>query len=91
MPDVNGLEATKQIRRELPRTRVLILSQHDSPHILTAAIEAGASAYVTKSQASHYLLTALEAVAAGRSFPWTNKGLVAPLNPKEAAQKKRTD
>jgi DNA-binding NarL/FixJ family response regulator len=69
MPYLNGLDATKQIRKELPQIRVLVLSQHDSSPMLTAAIDAGASAYITKAQAAHDLLTALERVAAGRSFP----------------------
>jgi DNA-binding NarL/FixJ family response regulator len=70
MPYMNGLDATKQIRKEFPQARVLMLSQHDSSHIVTAAIEAGASGYVTKSEVAHHLLLALQAVAAGQSFPW---------------------
>jgi DNA-binding NarL/FixJ family response regulator len=86
MPHMNGLEATKQIRKEIPQSRVLVLSQHDSSHIVTAAIEAGAAGYVTKSQVAHYLLVALEAVAAGQSFPWTDAEAV-PLNGKRAGVK----
>jgi DNA-binding NarL/FixJ family response regulator len=74
MPYVNGLQATKQIRKELPETRVLILSQHDSPHMLTTAAEAGAFAYVTKSQVAHDLLAALDAVVPGQPFERANKG-----------------
>ena len=73
MPYVNGLDATKRIRKELPHIRVLILSQHDSSPMLTAAMEAGASAYVTKAQAGHDLLAALEQVVAGRSSSQTKK------------------
>lgn len=87
MPHMNGLEATKQIRKEIPQSRVLVLSQHDSSHIVTAAIEAGAAGYVTKSQVAHYLLIALEAVAAGQSFPWTDAEAV-PLNGKRAGIEK---
>lgn len=47
MPYVNGLNATKQILKELPKTGILILSQHDSPHTITAARDAGALADVT--------------------------------------------
>jgi DNA-binding NarL/FixJ family response regulator len=65
MPHVNGLDATKQIRKEFPKTRVLILSQHDSPHMLAAAADAGAFAYVTKSQVARDLLAALDAVVGG--------------------------
>lgn len=89
MPYVNGLDATKQIRRELPQTRVLILSQHDSSHMLTAAMDAGAFAYVTKSQVAHYLLVALDAVTSGQPFGWNGKGFTSPVNAPEANVKKQ--
>jgi DNA-binding NarL/FixJ family response regulator len=73
MPRLNGLDATKQIRKELPETRVLILSQHDSPHMLTAATDAGALAYITKSEVARHLLMALEEIAMGRSFGQSGK------------------
>jgi DNA-binding NarL/FixJ family response regulator len=70
MPQMDGLQATRIIRSEIPNSRVLILSQHDSPQMLSAALKAGASAYVTKSQVSRCLLAALEVVLEGRSFSW---------------------
>ena len=74
MPRLNGLDATKQIRKELPKIQVLILSQHDSPHMLAAAADAGALAYITKSEVARHLVMALDEIAAGRSFGRTNKG-----------------
>jgi DNA-binding NarL/FixJ family response regulator len=68
MPRLNGLDATRQIRKELPKTRVLILSQHDSPHMLTAAADAGALAYITKSEVARRLLVALDEITADRSL-----------------------
>jgi DNA-binding NarL/FixJ family response regulator len=50
MPYLDGLQATRKILNENPAARVLLLSQHDSPYLLAAALKAGASAYVTKSQ-----------------------------------------
>ena|SRR6516162_718363 len=93
MPYMSGLDATKQIRQEVPQSRVLVLSQHDSSQMLAAALKAGASGYVTKSQVAHYLLTALKALAAGDSFPWTvDKDATSRTNGTEAsAQKRRTD
>jgi DNA-binding NarL/FixJ family response regulator len=70
MPQIDGLQATGIIRKEAPNSRVVILSQHDSPHMLSAAMKAGASAYVTKSQVSHLLLAAIEAVIQGQPFTW---------------------
>lgn len=70
MPQMDGLSAARQIRSERPEAKILILSQHDSPHMLAAALDAGASAYVTKSQVARSLFTALDAVLEGRSFSW---------------------
>src|ERR1700719_2808252 len=60
MPHLDGLQATRQIRNEVPNSSILLLSQHDSSYMLSAALKAGASAYVTKSQISMSLLAALE-------------------------------
>jgi two-component system response regulator NreC len=68
MPRMDGLQATRVIRRDVPGSKVLVLSQHDSPQMLSEALKAGASAFVTKSQTSLHLLAALDAVAQGRPF-----------------------
>ena len=70
MPQMDGLQATRLIRRERPDAKILILSQHDSPHMLSAAQDAGASGYVTKSQVARCLFAALDAIAEGRPFSW---------------------
>jgi DNA-binding NarL/FixJ family response regulator len=85
MPQMDGLQATRLIRREVPGSKILILSQHDSPYMLAAALDAGASAYVTKSQVARCLFLALEAVAEGRSFSWNGQPppeRAAPTEPK---------
>jgi DNA-binding NarL/FixJ family response regulator len=74
MPHIDGLQATRIIRSKLPDVQVLILSQHDSPYMLSAALQAGASAYVTKSQVSRCLLAALEGMVRGRPFSWNAEG-----------------
>lgn len=73
MPQLDGLQATRLIRKQLPSTKILILSQHDTSHMLSAAFEAGANGYVTKSQVSRCLLAALDAIAAGRPFTWNGQ------------------
>jgi DNA-binding NarL/FixJ family response regulator len=70
MPQMDGLQAARLIRGERPGSKILILSQHDSPHMLAAALDAGASAYVTKSQVARCLFAALDAVIQGRPFSW---------------------
>jgi PAS domain S-box-containing protein len=62
MPEMNGVQATKTIRREFPETRVLIISQNDPEVTKKQAQEAGASGYVAKADLSRSLLGAIEKV-----------------------------
>ncbi len=62
MPNLNGLEACRQIRKEVPATEVLILTIHDSEQLVREVLEAGARGYVLKSDAGRELVTAVEAV-----------------------------
>ena len=59
MPRLNGLEAARLIRRENPESKIVIITQHDSPQIRSAAVEAGARAFVTKSAVGSELVSAL--------------------------------
>jgi DNA-binding NarL/FixJ family response regulator len=68
MPELNGLEATRQIRRILPKTEIVVLSLHYSDQLVREIVEAGARAYVLKSDAGRDLLTAVEALANKRTF-----------------------
>ena len=68
MPNLNGLEATRVIRRSLPTTQVLILTQHDSQEMMRQALNAGARGFVVKSSVAHDLLNAVEAAQRGESF-----------------------
>ena len=70
MPQMDGLEASRLIRNDRPDAKIIILSQHDSSQMLKAALEAGASAYVTKSQVARALFGALEGVRQGHPFSW---------------------
>ena len=60
MPDLNGLEATRQILQLRPKTEVLILSAYESEQIVQEVLSAGARGYVVKSDAGNLLLTAVE-------------------------------
>ena len=59
MPRLNGLEAAKLICRDNPESKIVIITQHDSPQIRSAALEAGAQAFVTKSSVGSELVSAL--------------------------------
>src|SRR4029077_10382401 len=63
MPELSGLEATRRIRRLLPKTEVLVLSLHYSDQLAREVIEAGARGYVLKSDAGKDLLRAIRAVS----------------------------
>jgi two-component system response regulator NreC len=78
MPGVSGIDATARIRRELPSTKVLILSMHDDQGYLRQALRAGASGYVLKKAADTELLAAIRAAARGEVFldPSLAKGFV---------------
>jgi DNA-binding NarL/FixJ family response regulator len=49
MPQMNGLDATRAIKRLLPDTEIVIVSQHEAPEMVRQAFNAGARAYVVKS------------------------------------------
>ena len=59
MPRLNGLEAARLIKKENPKSQIVIITQQDSPQIRTAALEAGAQAFVTKSTVGSELISAL--------------------------------
>lgn len=68
MPDLNGLEATRQIRRELPRTEILIFTMHETEHLIREVLSAGARGYVLKSDAGRHLISAVEALSHRKPF-----------------------
>jgi DNA-binding NarL/FixJ family response regulator len=68
MPDLNGLEAARRIRKQLPKTEIVILTLHFSDQLVRDILEAGARAYIMKGDAERDLVTAVEAVANRRSF-----------------------
>jgi len=67
MPGINGIEATRRIKRAHPRVGVLVLSMHDDDQFIFAVLEAGAAGYLLKDVEGHQLVNAVEAVHAGES------------------------
>jgi len=68
MPQLNGLEAARQILAIAPATRVLMLTAHDSEQLVREVLDAGAHGYLLKSDAGKLLITALEALLDDRPF-----------------------
>ena len=68
MPEMNGIEAARQITKKYPKIKVVILSVHSDPAFVDAALEAGASGYVLKLRASKELIPAIEDILAGRPY-----------------------
>lgn len=68
MPELNGIEATRQVKRLLPETRVLVLTMHENEEYLFQVLRAGASGYILKEAADTELISAIRAVFAGRFY-----------------------
>lgn len=68
MPILNGIDAAREIRKELPSVKLIFLTMHSNAIYLRKALEAGASGYVLKSGAAEELLTAIEEARRGRIY-----------------------
>ena len=68
MPDMNGLEATREILKASPGTEVLILSMHESDQMVYDVLGAGARGYILKRDAGNNLIAALEALRRHKLF-----------------------
>lgn len=68
LPDRNGIETLKIIRKELPKLKVLMLSMHPENQYALRALKAGAAGYLTKQSAPAQLVSAIEQVSRGRKY-----------------------
>lgn len=68
MPELNGIEATQQIRQTCPRTQVIILSVYSSAEHIFRAMQAGARGYLLKESAGKEVVSAVRAVHVGRRY-----------------------
>ena len=68
MPNLNGLDATRQILAMMPEARILILTVHDSEQVVREVLAAGARGFLLKSDAGRDLLAAVEALQHRRTF-----------------------
>lgn len=75
MPLLGGIEAGRQIHKQLPRTKLLYLTVHANPAYLREALSAGATGYILKSSTRQEILDAVKAVLAGQRY--ISHGIVA--------------
>lgn len=68
MPKLSGLEAARQILLQVPRTKILLLSAHDSAQVIADVLDSGAKGYVLKSDAARDLVAAVQALYSNQTF-----------------------
>src|ERR1035441_7278261 len=68
MPLLNGLEATRQVLKDVPATKVLMLSAHSDDAYVTSAIESGAAGFLLKQTSAHDVCRAIREVHQGKTF-----------------------
>lgn len=86
MPELNGLETARQIRKASPNTEILMLTMHNSDRLAHEAISAGAKGFILKSDAKRHLIAAVEALSRRQTFFTSEvcslllRGYLAPEN-----------
>ncbi|MDQ5849032.1 MAG: response regulator transcription factor, partial [Pseudomonadota bacterium] len=93
MPEMNGIEATREIRTRMPAVQVVVLSMHSNREHVYQALNAGAMGYVLKDAASTELVSAVRAVCVGKRYvspaigpltePSGHRGPLASLSARE--------
>jgi DNA-binding NarL/FixJ family response regulator len=68
MPDLNGLEVTREIRKTSERTQVLIFTMHHNEMLIHEVLEAGARGYLLKTDAEQHIITAIETLLRGQPY-----------------------
>lgn len=68
MPELDGLEALRQIKHALPNTEVVIFSAHHSEEVIEQLFDAGAKSYIQKSDAGRHLVAAIKSLAEHKAF-----------------------
>lgn len=87
MPEIGGLTATEMILERHPKTRILILSMHDSPEYIASALNHGAKGYVLKDVPTEEIKTAIDTVMRGDRYLCT--GAKGSLQPSDEGQREQ--
>lgn len=92
MPELNGLDVTRILKTTSPKTKVLILTMHDSEALADEVMKAGARGYLLKSDAAELLPKAIETLAAGKNFltPKISNNGNAPRKPPTTGSQEET-
>jgi two-component system, NarL family, invasion response regulator UvrY len=88
LPGMNGLEVLKQLRIDMPKLPVLMLSVHPEEQYAIRALKAGASGYLTKASAPEELVTAIKTLAKGRQYITPSLGERLAAEVRDLADKK---
>ena len=78
MPLLNGMEAGRQLKKDMPQLKLIFLTMNEDPDLVAEAFRAGASGYLLKSSAASELFQAIQDVCAGKAYvtPLLTKGMV---------------
>lgn len=68
MPILNGMDAARELQKSAPKTKIILLTQHDEDQYVTESLRAGVSGYVLKSQAANDLVHAIQEVRRGSVY-----------------------
>jgi len=81
MPLLNGLDAVRQIKAGLPKTKIIVLTMHADPQLAVQAFRAGASAYLLKVSSGEELVRAIDEAVRGRMYlsPLISKDLISVM------------
>lgn len=91
LPGLNGIEVARQISQLSPKPKLMFLSMNVDPDIVQAAFEAGADAFVLKTDAAKDLLVAVPQMAAGQRFVSAAISVARGLRPPRGTHPKRED
>jgi len=89
MPILNGLNAAREMSRSFPKTKTILLTQHDESQYIRDALEAGVKGYVLKSQAASDLVLAIRQVSRGQVYlsPGVSGAVMEAYNSKSEKSK----
>jgi DNA-binding NarL/FixJ family response regulator len=81
MPQLNGIDAARKLKKLLPRTKLIFVTMHADPAYVNEAFKAGASGYLLKRSAGSELIQAIQSAMAGQWYvtPLVAKGLMEPV------------